>query len=468
MKRKKVIIIGAGPAGLATAYELINLDKEKQFEISIFEMENTVGGLAKTLQHNGYRFDLGGHRFYTEFPEINQFYKTFLGIDMLKRERLSRIYYQKKFYNYPLSAPNALKNLGLTNTVKIVYSWFTRQYNRFPDEKTFDHWVSNRFGDTLFKIFFKSYTEKVWGIKTSKLSSEWAAQRIQNFNLSKAILEAVFRIKSGAKTTITSFYYPKLGPGMLYKKLQSQLEKNGVTITFHSEIIGFKRSKKNITHVVVLQGNKKRIIKPDIVISTLPFNRLAFLLDPDPKLKQQIKNLKFRNFITVNLIIKSNPFPDQWIYIHEPDVRVGRIQNFRNWSPYMVKKGENNTPVGMEYFCDEDDLLWQSSDQKLLEQAKREIVTIGLVRQDDIIDGFVYRVRNAYPIYNFDYKTPFKKVKEFISQFDNLYVCGRGGLFRYDNQDHAILTGFYVARNIHMGKKLHDVWSVNKDSNDLG
>lgn len=468
-KREKIAIIGAGPAGLAAAYEIAKQDQDKHFEISIFEADSQVGGLAKTLRFKGFRFDLGGHRFYTKFPEIDLFYKSFLDKEMLKRERLSRIYYQGRFYNYPLSSINAVKNLGLRKASVIFLSYLFRQFNKYKNEKTFDEWVSNRFGDKLFKIFFKSYTEKVWGIPTWKLSSDWAAQRIQDFNLLKAIFEAIFNKHSGSKTTITKFYYPKFGPGMLYERMQKMLENNGVKIYLNSEVTGLNlNNSQKIDQVKVRTGNTRSLwFNADHVISTMPLNQLALLLKPSDRLVQKIGKLKFRNFITVNLLIKSNPFPDQWIYIHEPQVKVGRIQNFRNWSPYMVKKNSIITPIGMEYFCEEGDKLWLSEDRKLLELAADEIVSIGLVKKKDILDGFVYRVKNAYPVYNFDYETPFREVKKNVSQFNNLHLCGRGGLFRYNNQDHSILSGFYVARNIVSKDKKNDVWKINEEGDYL-
>jgi protoporphyrinogen oxidase len=463
-KKIEVIVIGAGPAGLAAAYELTKLDKDKKYKITILEKDTQVGGLAKTLKFKGYRFDLGGHRFYTKFPEIDKFYKTFLGKEMLKRDRLSRIYYQRKFYNYPLSATNALKNLGLMKAEKIFLSWLKRQFHRYKNEQTFDEWVSNRFGDELFKIFFKSYTEKVWGIKTSKLSADWASQRIQNFNLLRAVFEAIFKIHSGSKTTITKFYYPKLGPGMLYESLKEKILKKGVNVIFGREVEGFEIKNKKIQALIVKKAGKTEKITADIVISTLPFNKLVLYLKPDFRLKKQIKNLRFRNFITVNLIIKSNPFPDQWIYIHEPEVKVGRIQNFRNWSPYMKNPTGDNTPIGMEYFCGEGDFLWNLSDKQLLTLAKKELREIGLIKDEtEVIEGFVYKVENAYPIYDVDYQTPYISSRKFIEEFDNLYLCGRGGLFRYNNQDHSILTGFYVARNIVAGINKYNVWDVGGD-----
>ncbi len=457
-------IIGAGPAGLATAYELFRQDRLQDFDVDIYEMDRAVGGIAKTLQRNGYRFDLGGHRFYTKFPEIDAFYRSFLGAEMLTRSRLSRIYYENKFYDYPLSASNALGNLGLRRSSLIVLSWLARQFKRHKEEKTFDQWVSNRFGDKLFKTFFKSYTEKVWGIPTSELSADWAAQRIQNFDLLKAMINAVFKINPGSRTIITNFHYPKYGPGMLYERMTDLLVARGVRVHLNYEVMSFEVADGTVSGVTVRDNatNTLHSRKVDCVVSTMPLDKLVLRLSPPESVKAQVERLKFRNFISVNLIVESNPFPDQWIYVHDPAVRVGRIQNFRNWSPYMVKEGEDATPIAMEYFASEGDALWTMSDHDLISLGKDEIVRIGLAKPEHIREGFVQRVPNAYPVYNFNYQRSLEVAKEFVGSFRNLHLGGRGGLFRYNNQDHSILTGFYVARNILAGHEEHDVWSVNE------
>lgn len=466
--KQKVIIIGAGPAGLSVAFELMVKNNFEDYAVEIYESQSQVGGISQTLNFKDFRFDLGGHRFYSKIPEINDFYNSFLKGEMLTRNRLSRIYYEKKFYNYPLSVVNVIKNLGLLRSFKIILSWANRQFNKVKPEKTFEEWVSNRFGPILFKTFFKSYSEKVWGVSTSKLSAQWAAQRIENFDLIKAVINACFNINLGAKTMITQFLYPKKGPGQMYEKMAAQLIKKGVKIYLNSKVIKFKFESGKITHVLIKNKSGKEIWKEvDIIVSTMPFNKQILLLAPPKKIADQIKKLKFRNFLTANLIIKSNPFPDQWIYIHDPGVVVGRIQNFRNWSPYMTKKGEVFTPVSLEYFASEKDKLWNMEDSKILDLAKSELAKIGLVRPEDIIDGFVHRVTDAYPIYLSDYQNKVKLGREFLQKYKNLHLCGRGGLFRYNNQDHSILTGFYVARNIMAKNNSYDVWSVNEEDNYL-
>lgn len=359
-----------------------------------------------------------------------------------------------------------MANLGIIRSSHIFFSWLIRQFNKYKNETSLNEWVSNRFGDQLFKIFFKSYTEKVWGIPTSKLSADWASQRIENFNLLRAIINAVFKINPGSKTIIKEFYYPKLGPSMLYEKIKKELTAHGVNIHLEQFVEGFKRGSNSIKSVKIRDIKRKNRLferRADIIVSTMPLDKLILYLRPPKNTKRLVQNLKFRNFIAVNLVVAKNPFPDQWIYIHDPSVKVGRIQNFRNWSPYMVKSKSHHTPIGMEYFCTEGDELWNMSNLQLLNLAKKEIVQTGLVQEKDILDGFVYKVKNAYPVYNFDYQKPLKISKLFAQSFKNLYLCGRGGLFRYNNQDHSILTGFYVARSIINSSDNLNVWSINEN-----
>lgn len=464
---KKVVIIGAGPSGLAVAYELCK-NSLLAYDIEIYEAQAQVGGISQTLIYKNFRFDLGGHRFFSKIPEVSNFYTNFGKGDMLIRDRLSRIYYEQKFYNYPLSVSNVLKNLGVIRSCKIVLSWAKRQFGKIMPEKTFAQWVSNRFGPELFETFFKAYSEKVWGISTSKMSAKWAAQRIENFDLLKAVINACLRINLGAKTVINQFLYPKLGPGMFYEKIAALLMKKGTKIHLECKVIGFKYKEGNIVKILVEEKTgKKRWEEVDIVVSTMPFNKLIMLLHPPQKIDRIIRKLKFRSFLTANLVIKTNPFPDQWIYIHDPKVKVGRIQNFKNWSLFMAPKKSSLTPIALEYFTSETDPLWLTEDKEILELAKIEIHRIGLAQQEDVIDGFVRRVEDAYPVYLSDYQQAVAVGREFLEKFKNLHLCGRGGLFRYNNMDHSILTGLYVARNILEGKPNYDVWSVNEESDYL-
>ena len=427
--KKKVAIIGAGPAGLAAAYEFYKQKKLKDFNVEVFESDSQVGGISKTLLYKGYRFDLGGHRFYSKFNEINNFYKDFLGKNMLKRKRLSRIYYNNKFYNYPLSARNVFSNLGFSKSFIITISWLFRRLNQYENEKTYDKWVSNRFGDEIFNMFFKSYTENLWGIPASRLSADWAAQRIQNYDFVKAVINALFGINPGSvKTIIDSFYYPKYGPGMLYDEMKRVLQENGVVFHLNTEIVSIVYEKGKVRKVIAKNRTSGKSVQHelDFLISSMPLNKLVISLGANNTLKTEINKLKFRNFLTVNMIIKSNPFPDNWIYIHNPGVKVLRMQNFRNWSPYMAKKGSENTPIAMEYFAYESDKIWNAKDEEIINKAKKEIESIGLAKKNSVIDAFVHRVRNAYPVYDSGYGIAVKAAKDYFERFFQL-ICLRTG-----------------------------------------
>lgn len=461
--KQKVIIIGAGPAGLACAYEFYRQNKLKYYNIEIFESDSQVGGISKTIKFKGYFFDVGGHRFFSKIPEVNRMFQKILKHNLLIRKRSSSIYYNRKFYKYPLSFFNVIQNLGIADSINITFSWIKRQFSKFRIEDTFEKWVINRFGDKLFYMFFKTYTEKVWGISTKKISSNWAAQRIENFNLMKALINAVLKLNLNSKTIIEKFNYPKYGPGMFYEKIAKILTRHGVKINLRHSVVGINRKDNFIRGVVIKNNDTNNIqsINSDYVISTMPFNKAVGLLKPKSNLKNLIKKIQFRSFISVNLIIKSNPFNDQWIYIHDPNVKVGRIQNYRNWSPFMAAN-QSGSPVGMEYFTNVNDNLWIMNNSDLIKLATNEITKIGLINNNDVIDGFVHRVEYAYPIYNQGYQKIVNYGKGFLGDINNFYTCGRGGLFRYNNQDHSILTGLYVARNIICGNRNFDVWLVNE------
>lgn len=465
---KKVVIMGAGPAGLGAAYKLA----KNGYKVEVFESQNQVGGLAKTLVWNGYRFDIGGHRNYTKHPEVEKYWNEVLGNDFLKRSRLSRIYYKGKFFNYPLDPLNAITGLGILETFLIGLSYLYSKLFPVKPEISFNDWVSNRFGKRLFKHFFRSYTEKVWGISTDELSADWAAQRIKNLSFSKAIKDAFF--KGGGKeikTLIKEFKYPKLGPGMLYEKTAKIIEKHGGMVFLNTEVtsinIRTRRVKssetRRVSSVKIKTPKGTKEIKGDEFISSIPLPDMLKILNPPlpSKIQKSINNLKFRDFLSVNLIInKKILFPDNWIYIHDPRVLLGRIQNYKNWSPYMIPKNAGNkTSLGLEYFCNKGDKFWNKDDKKLIELGKKELEIIGLAKASDVGDGFVYRNKDAYPVYGYNYQKHLNAVIPIIKSIKNFQTIGRGGLFRYNNQDHSTLSGFYAARNIMGGD--FDVWGVN-------
>ncbi len=459
MKMKKIIILGAGPAGLSAGLELI----KNGYDVTIIEREKQVGGISKTILKKGNRFDVGGHRFFTKSDEVNKLWEDALGKDFRLTPRLSRIFYEKKFFMYPIELKDTMKKAGIGTSLLCMASYV--RYHLFPikPEKSFADWTTNRFGRKLFKMFFKSYTEKVWGISTDDLSADWAAQRIKGLSLWEAVKNAAFKPKVKAKSLIDEFKYPKHGPGMMYEKFADNFTKNGGKIVFGVEITSLKHNKGKIIGLLGLdeKGNPVKFTA-DSFLSTIPLPNTVRFLDPSVREANGInKKLKFRDFLSVNLVInKKNIFPDCWIYVHDPTVTVGRVQNFKNWSQDMASSNKV-TPIGCEYFCNQGDELWTKSDDELISLASDEMERVGLIKKDDILEGNVYRMRDAYPVYNGDYQKYIKQARIIIDKIDNLHIAGRGGMFRYNNMDHSILSGLYAARAI-MGKNF-DPWEVNTE-----
>lgn len=459
--QKRVVIIGAGPAGLTAAYELAKLDGNP----IVIEKGDKVGGIARTENYKGYYFDMGGHRFFTKVEEVNKTWREVLGDKFLRRPRLSRIYYNRKFFDYPLKPMNALAGLGLRQSFLIALSYLRWRLRPYPQEETFEQWVTNRFGRRLFRIFFKSYTEKVWGISCKELKAEWAAQRIKDLSL-KTVLVSMF-VKPGntIKTLIDQFDYPQRGPGMMWNAFKHEVEKRGGSVLMNSEVVAIRNGGGKHIHSVEVacNGHRETIAGTDF-ISSMPVTEFIKKLDPPapPEVLQAAEQLKYRDFLTVCLIVNQPAlFPDNWIYVHDPAVSVGRIQNFKNWSPHMVPD-ESKTSLGLEYFCNEGDELWNMADADLIELGKRELEHIGLASAADIEDGCVFRVPKAYPIYDSEYRDYLSVVKDFVGSLENYQTIGRNGLHRYNNQDHAMVTGMLSVRNIMFGEK-NDLWNVNTD-----
>jgi len=456
-----VIIFGAGPAGLAAADKLVKNKKK----VLIVEKEDQVGGISKTKEYKGYRFDLGGHRFFTKSKEVNKLWDETLGKDFLKRPRLSRIYYQNKFFDYPVKPMNALRGLGIFESFMILGSYMKVKIFPSKEEKNFEQWVSNRFGKRLFNHFFRSYTEKLWGIPCTEIQAEWAAQRIKGLSLTSALKNALFPDKSGKiKTLIDEFKYPKYGPGMMYDKMAENVVKMGATLLKETEIVQVNEKGGKVGSVVVKdKEGKEKTFEADNFLSSMPLTSLvASLSEKAPKaVLEAAKNLHYRSFITISVILEAdNPFPDTWIYIHSPEVKMGRIQNFRSWSPYMVPD-KKHVALGLEYFATEGDDLWDMPDKKLIDLALNELEQIHLGKKKDYVDGFVIRVPKAYPVYDSTYPENIKVVRGYLEKIQNLQPIGRYGMFKYNNMDHSILTGIYAADNI-LGAK-NNVWEVNAD-----
>src|SRR4030095_10964952 len=414
---KRVVIIGAGPAGLTAAYELA----KQNLRPIIVEKGDKVGGLARTESYKGFYFDMGGHRFFTKVQEVKRMWREVLGQDFLRRARLSRIYYNGKFFDYPLKPLNAFFGLGFWESIRVALSYLRWQISPYRYEESFEQWVTNRFGKRLFEIFFKSYTEKVWGIPCSELKAEWAAQRIKDLSLKTVVLSMFVKPTKTIKTLIDQFDYPRRGPGMMWNTVKEQVESRGGLVRLNTKVAGIRIKGKCIDSVLVANNGHKEIIRGTDFISSMPITEFVKNLDPAPpaEVLEAAEKLKYRDFLTVCLIVnKPNLFPDNWIYIHDPEVKLGRIQNFKNWSPDMVPDLAK-TSLGLEYFCTEGDELWRMSDAELIELGKQELNRIGLASPADIEDGCVFRVQKAYPIYDSEYRGYLATVKNFVASLPN-------------------------------------------------
>jgi protoporphyrinogen oxidase len=464
-----VIIIGAGPAGLTTGY---CLTKENP-SVRIFEKDATyVGGISRTVNYKGYLFDIGGHRFFSKSKEVCDLWLEILPDDFVSRPRLSRIFYDGKFYSYPLKAFEALTNLGIFRSIKCVASYGYAKAFPVKDARTFHQWVRNQFGEELFSIFFRTYTEKVWGMSCDEISADWAAQRIKGLSLGGAIWNALtrgFKRKGGAqvKTLIESFQYPRKGPGMMWDAAAAKIRERGGDIRMGEDIVGISYNKDRKLWSVTSRGTDgvERVFTANDVVSSAPVHELMDKLAPSPISRLHARELRYRDFFVVALICnKPDMFPDNWIYIHDPSVKVGRVQNFLSWSPEMVPT-EGMSCLGLEYFCFEGDGLWTAKDADLIALAKKEAAKIGLVTEDEVVDACVVRQQKAYPVYDEHYKNHVADVRRDIEMnYPGLHLVGRNGMHKYNNQDHAMMTGMLTARNILAGKRLHDVWNVNEDA----
>ena len=457
-----VVIIGAGPTGLTAAYQLSKNGRKSV----VLEKEALVGGIARTENYKGYGVDIGGHRFYTKVEEVEAMWREVLSDDFLHRQRLSRIYYNRKFFYYPLRFLDALKKLGLIEAARIGFSYIWARLRPYPKEDNLEEWVSNRFGRRLYQIFFKTYTEKVWGIPCTEIKAEWAAQRIKGLSLTTAVKDALFKSeKANVKTLIDSFDYPRRGPGMLWERVRQVVESRGHKILTESDVIEIRMVGPRVKQIVALNCKQSLTIAGDHFISSMPLSELILKMTPPPPpdIVEAARRLTYRDFLTVALIVRQNDlFPDNWIYVHSPEVKVGRIQNFKNWSPEMIPDGQPDTTcIGLEYFCNENDALWQMPDEALVALGRRELAQLGLVNEADVIEGVVYRQLKAYPVYTGEYEAYLDTIKAYIGSIENLQTAGRNGLHKYNNQDHSMLTAMLAVENI-MGQG-HDLWSVNTE-----
>lgn len=432
--------------------------------MTVLEKGGRPGGIARTEEYKGYLFDIGGHRFFTKVDRVRQLWHHWLGSDFMTRPRRSRIYYAGRFFHYPLRAFNALFGLGIWRSVLVLASYVRARIFPAPREENFEQWVSNRFGRRLYEIFFKTYTEKVWGIPCTEIRAEWAAQRIKGLSLPSAIRNALFPPKGEIiKTLIEEFEYPKRGPGHMWQRVTDLLRERGQRVVMHCDVLSVEHDGSRATCVVARLPEGERRFEGTDVISSMPLSELIMKLDPlpPPDVQTAARHLSYRDFLTVVLIIdRPSLFPDNWIYIHSPEVRMGRVQNFKNWSPYMVPDA-SKTSLGLEYFCTEGDDLWTMRDADLIALGTREIGKIGLARAGDVIDGTVVRQQKAYPVYDADYAGLLETIKTYLGGFSNLQTVGRNGLHKYNNQDHSMLTAILAVENL-LGAR-HDLWAVNTE-----
>lgn len=510
---KKIIIIGAGPAGLTAAYELLKENKNKKnYEVVILEETNDLGGISRTVKYNGNRMDIGGHRFFSKDKKILEFWKELMPIQgklsyddkklgrikelekkgpdpekidevMLIRNRISRIYYLKKFYDYPISMKKeTFYNIGIIKTFKAGFSYLKSIIIK-RQEKSLEDFYINRFGKVLYSMFFEKYTEKVWGRHPKQISADWGKQRVKGLSIKAVIKDMFFKLinkkdkKQIETSLIEEFWYPKFGPGQLWETLAKRVEKMGGQILKNYKVEKINIEKNKICSVECKTKEKIQKIKGDIFISSMPIKDLikGFTGEKIPKNICNIaENLPYRDFITVGVLVNklkiknqtniktlSNIIPDCWIYIQEPDVKMGRIQIFNNWSPYLVKDPENTIWIGLEYFANENDEYWNMRDDKFKKFAIEELVKIGIIDENDVVDIHIEKVKKAYPAY-FDTYCQKDKLVKYLDKYINLYCIGRNGQHRYNNMDHSMLTAIEAVKNIKNNiEKKDNIWNVN-------
>ena len=456
----EIAVLGAGPAGLTAAYVLGLQD----VSAVVFESEGLVGGIAKTVEVDGFRFDLGGHRFFTKLEPVARLWDEMLGEEFLTRPRLSRIYFKGDYFSYPLKASQIPKRLGTVEFIRCLLSYLAAIPTRNKRADTFEEWVTKRFGKRLYDAFFRSYTEKVWGIPGSEIRSEWAAQRIRNLSLWNALLDVLHLRREQVTSLIEEFRYPRLGPGQMWEAFRDSVVDFGVPVHLQHRCIALRHDGKDVHSVVVetAAGTFEQNVAG--VLSSIPLKELVLGLEPaaPAEVVEAAHRLRYRDFCVVALMTtEAQPFADNWIYLHDPGTRAGRVQNFGAWSDGLVRPG--TTCLGVEYFCFEGDEIWELSEEESVDLATRELAQIGLIDPSKVFSGTRIRVPKAYPIYDGDYREAVAVIRTYLARFRNLETFGRNGLHRYNNQDHSMWTAMLATMNLLDGTA-HDVWSVNTDA----
>lgn len=453
----RVGVIGAGPAGLTAAHELSRAGAE----ICVFEASPHVGGMARSLDLWGHRVDLGPHRFFSRDARINRVWLDVMGTDYRLVARQTRILYRNRLFDYPLKAANALATMGVAEATLCVASYARAQIGRGAPLDTFEDWVVSRFGRRLYEMFFKTYSEKLWGIPCTELSADFAAQRIKGFSLGQALATMTGLARTRHRTLADLFAYPKAGNGTVYERMAARVTSAGGKLFLNSAVAGVSMTEGRASAIRLKDGSEMPF---DHVISTMPLSLMVQSLDAAPaEVKQAASRLTFRNTILVYLLVgRHDLFPDQWLYVHSPNLRMGRVTNFRNWTPELY--GDLTSSVlALEYWCNDDDAMWREDEADLVRLATDEIVATGLVARAEVIDGQVVRVPRCYPVYTRDYHDVLEPVVTYLKTVPNLWPLGRYGSFKYNNQDHSILMGLLAAENI-AGGASHDLWALNSDS----
>lgn len=519
---KKVVIIGAGPAGITAGYELLKQGKG-EYEVIILEESSEIGGISRTVRYHGNRMDIGGHRFFSKDDEVMKWWENIMPIQgkssfddrqlkrkkalkrggpdpdkedrvMLVRNRVSRIFYKKKFFDYPISLKwQTIKNMGFFTTVRAGFSYLLSCVHKLK-ETSLENFYINRFGRVLYSMFFEGYTEKLWGRHPSEISADWGAQRVKGLSITAIIKDVFIKLFQGNSdksrhgkdlkkrkvetSLIEKFYYPKYGPGQLWETAADEFEKMGGIIWKNAKVVKIHQSDAHISYLEYEEDGERKKMEADIVISSMPLKDLAEGMNDVPDEMRAIANgLPYRDFVTVGVLVNklnlknetdiktlNNIVPDCWIYVQDVGVKLGRIQIFNNWSPYLVKDVQDKVWIGLEYFCNEGDKFWNMTDKQCIKFAARELVKMGVISSSsEILDAHREKVKKAYPAY-FDTYSDIDKLIGYLNTIDNLYCVGRNGQHRYNNMDHSMVTSFETVKNIvnHVSDK-SNIWNVNTE-----